>query len=119
MRETEKIARYMKAHGITYRDVAEKAGMTAQNVWYILNDEKGHGKSGTGGKRDPSFRSVEKICGAVGIELQVRATGKEPDPERLLEKAKSMDSVSFSAVQTLLETMGYKISLCAGNGKIF
>lgn len=114
MKASRIILSYMKANGITYRDVASRTGRSFQNVWNILNGKDGNKASGTKGRREPNYKTVVEICDAIGLKIEIRPTGEPHDPQALI-KAAELQYVPFSTVQRLLEASGYAVTFSGKN----
>lgn len=112
MKITETILSYMQENKITYRQVAAKTGRSAQNIWNVLNGKAGNRPDGEKGQRDPNFKTILDICEAIGMKVKITANTGEIKPEMLIQAAE-LETVSFSAVQRMLEAGGYSLQVDA------
>lgn len=108
MKANEVILAYMKEHGITYRDVAERIGHTAQNVWNILNGKAGNKTGNKKGSHDANYKTIINICDAIGLKIVIHPVPGDHHPDALLHAAE-LEDVPFSTVQRLLQASGYQI----------
>lgn len=107
---TDIILQYMKDNKITYRKLASLTGTSAQNVWNILYGRKGYNRDGEKGTREPGYKSIIKICDALGIKVSIVPTGEAHDPDAIM-RAAEMTDISFAAVESILEASGYTLQI--------
>lgn len=68
----EEIKEYMNKYGIKYTDIAKKAGLSKQLVWYYFNSDPVKKKG-----PDIKLGNLEKICHALGFKLQITLIPEE------------------------------------------
>lgn len=96
----------MAARGMTYDLLAEKAGMSKQNLWDKMNK-----------RVRPNFGNVKKILEGMGYELLIekKEDEEESDREGMQELAffeiAEEEQVSYDAVENLLSAVGYELKL--------
>ena len=98
------IKKEMSARGMTYDVLAEKCGMTKQNVWDKLNK-----------RAQPNFGNVKRILEGLGYELSIekKADGTrevEADLKKFFEVAE-LEQVSYDSIESLLMAMGYDLKM--------
>lgn len=96
----------MSARGMTYDLLAEKAGMSKQNLWDKMNK-----------RVRPNFGNVKKILEGMGYELLIEKRadeehfGREGMQELAFFEIAEEEQVSYDAVENLLSAVGYELKL--------
>lgn len=94
----------MAARGMTYDVLAEKCGMTKQNLWDKLNK-----------RTQPNFGNMRRILAGLGYELSIekkmdQSDLVQADIEQFFETAE-LEQVSYDCIEDLLDAMGYKLQM--------
>lgn len=94
----------MVARGMTYEVLAEKSGMTRQNLWDKLNK-----------RTQPNFGNVRRVLEGMGYELCIEKKmdgtwSAEANLEQFFEVAE-LEQVSYDCIKELLEAMGYVLQM--------
>jgi len=106
---TDFIKDYMERHNISLRAVAEKMGVSYQNVWLILNERTEVPGKGKAGRRDPNYLTVKRLMDALGLELEItRCTPM--NPQEVLRLAEH-ENIGFSTLQRVLEAGGFHLAV--------
>lgn len=95
----------MAARGMTYDLLAEKAGMSKQNLWDKMNK-----------RVRPNFGNVKKILEGMGYELEIEKKEVtdyygEGMRKRMFFEIAEEEQVSYDAVENLLSAVGYELKL--------
>lgn len=95
----------MSARGMTYDLLAEKAGMSKQNLWDKMNK-----------RVCPNFGNVKKILEGMGYELEIEKKEVtdyygEGMRKRMFFEIAEEEQVSYDAVENLLSAVGYELKL--------
>ena len=98
------IKKEMSARGMTYDVLAEKCGMTKQNVWDKLNK-----------RAQPNFGNVKRILEGLGYEIFIgkkmdAGDSVQADIEQFFEVAE-LEQVSYDCIEDLLAAMGYELKM--------
>ncbi len=100
----EFIKKEMSDRGMTYDILAEKCGMSKQNLWDKLNK-----------RTQPNFGNVRRILGGLGYEISIGKKMDVGDPvqediEQFFEVAE-LEQVSYDCIEDLLAAMGYELKM--------
>lgn len=114
MNASEVILDKMKKEKITYRELGERAGVSQQCIWSILNGKVGNKTSNKKGSRDPKFGSLQKLCDAMDLEMVAVPTGKQPDIRKLLRDS-DFEDLPYSAAVKTIEATGYSLKILKKN----
>ena len=96
----EFIKKEMSDRGMTYDILAEKCGMSKQNLWDKLNK-----------RNQPNFGNVRRILEGLGYEISIeKKYAVQADIEQFFEMAE-MEQVSYDCIEDLLAAMGYELKL--------
>lgn len=95
----------MSARGMTYDLLAEKAGMSKQNLWDKMNK-----------RVRPNFGNVKKILEGMGYELEIEKKEVidyygEGMRKRMFFEIAEEEQVSYDAVENLLSAIGFELKL--------
>lgn len=95
----------MSKRGMTYDLLAEKAGMSKQNLWDKMNK-----------RVRPNFGNVKKILGGMDYELEIakkeeKETNLDADMKEVFFEVAEEEQVSYEVIETLLAAVGYKLEL--------
>ena len=96
----EFIKKEMSDRGMTYDILAEKCGMSKQNLWDKLNK-----------RNQPNFGNVRRILEGLGYEISIeKKYAVQADIEQFFEMAE-MEQVSYDCIEDLLAAMGYELKI--------
>ena len=100
----EFIKKEMSDRGMTYDILAEKCGMSKQNLWDKLNK-----------RTQPNFGNVRRILEGLGYEISIGKKMDAGDPvqadiEQFFEVAE-LEQVSYDCTEDLLAAMGYELKM--------
>lgn len=100
----EFIKKEMSDRGMTYDVLAEKCGMSKQNLWDKLNK-----------RTQPNFGNVRRILEGLGYEISIGKKMDAADPvqddiEQFFEVAE-LEQVSYDCIEDLLGAMGYELKM--------
>lgn len=100
----EFIKKEMSDRGMAYDILAEKCGMSKQNLWDKLNK-----------RTQPNFGNVRRILEGLGYEISIGKKMDAGDPvqadiEQFFEVAE-LEQVSYDCIEDLLAAMGYELKM--------
>lgn len=100
----EFIKKEMSEREMTYDVLAEKCGMSKQNLWDKLNK-----------RTHPNFGNVRRILEGLGYEISIGKKMNAWDPvkaniKQFFEVADT-EQVSYDCIEDLLATMGYELKI--------
>ena len=95
------IKRWMAEGGVTFDELGNRLGCSANAVWVKVNK----------GKKDPQYDGIVKIANALGYKETLEKVRDIENPEisKFMTVAEQQ-RISFSAVEELLSCLGYKIT---------
>ncbi len=101
---TDIIKHYMQQNRISYAELASRIGKSTQGVWIALN---GKNESNPDASREAKYSTIKKMCDALDLRIVVKEKKVETTGDVL--NAEIPENMPFSAVQKLLESVGYKV----------
>lgn len=99
MRVSDMIALELERQGLSQQKAATLCGMTRQGLWDVMN------------KRNPHFRTVERVMGALGygILLEKKTDFFDPKDQAPFLEACRKENPMFDSLVRILDTVGYEI----------
>ena len=105
----DRLKRTIKAKNYSFREVAERAGWSPQNIFIKLN------------RVSPNFDTVVGIISAIGMQIKIEKdkdqAAEEKDINEIIKTLKGKQ-ISYDVVEQLVNTLGYQLILYDENPDI-
>ena len=105
----DRLKRTIKAKNCSFREVAERAGWSPQNIFIKLN------------RVSPNFDTVVGIVSAIGMQIRIEKdedqAAEEKDINEIIKTLKGKQ-ISYDVVEQLVNTLGYQLILYDENPDI-
>ena len=93
----------MRVREMSYKQLGDAVGTSAQNIWNILNGSSSK-------KAGPKLGTMKQLLRALDAQLDLESC--EARPELLVESAE-LDEIPFDALAVLLEALGQRLVIKA------
>lgn len=107
------IGERLRDSGLTYREIGERIGCTAQNVWQAVNEPERATQYGRMCKRNMTVGMAESLCGSIGLEICMEPCERK---EGGATSAPGAKNIPVDTMDEIMQRMGFRMRIRVADG---